>query len=170
MSNEDRYDLRFHASHVDEALDHLRDVVRRLERTTAELREAVASARVLKAKWREVAGALGVRTQSAQERFGGRARDEVVRAWDAIEREMEKLAVVRGLQVGPLEMLEQLKESGEVDQATADDALKLFTARDRSVHDSSFTLTEETADEMTDVAVHLRPTLLLLNGSLDGDW
>jgi hypothetical protein len=153
----------------EDAVVHLRSAVTTLvsveqarSDAIAAVREAVMAARVMKVPWDAIGKELGVSRQAVSERFGGDVRMQLVTAWHSVELLLAKIALARGYQGQPKELLEQLSREGAISADVCTDALRLYRARSEAVHGVNSQITAEDADRLTDVAIPLNGILWLL--------
>ncbi|HEX6395657.1 MAG TPA: hypothetical protein VFZ97_19665 [Acidimicrobiales bacterium] len=137
----------------------------RQEAALANVREAVAAARLMKVPWERIARELGVTRQAAADRFGGKIREELVRAWNSIEVQLTAIARARGIDPDPDELLRRLSNDGALPENLVQSALRLHQVRNTVVHRPGTELSVDEAEELTDTAIPLNGLLWMLANS-----
>lgn len=166
LHDEDEFPATYLAASHDDAKRHLQFQVQRCNEASEGLREAVMAARAMKVPWTEIGTVLGLSRQAAQERLGGRLRDELVSGWHALETYLAPIADRLGVAGKPLTAVRLLGERGDLSAQSVDEIAQIFRARARAVHDPAFEITVDEVEHLTDLAVSLASELWVLRE----DW
>jgi hypothetical protein len=111
----------------------------------------VVDARLAGYSWAEIGEIMGMSRQSAHERFV--TREQVVKAWHAVESELAEICRGRGVPFEVRATLDQLNQEGLLHPKDLEHAKALWNARNRAVHVRDLDLEE--AELVTDYAIPL---------------